>query len=47
MYAIQQVREEHTKFSRLLGLLGEYFDKGQVLVFVDRQEDCDTLFREV
>ena len=42
-----QVREEHTKFPRLLELLGKYFDEGQVLIFVERQEDCDSLFREV
>jgi len=42
-----EVREDDTKFHRLLELLGEWNEKGSILVFVDRQETCDNLFRDL
>ena len=42
-----EVHEEPDKFLRLLQLLGIYFEKGNVLVFVDKQEKCDQLFAEL
>ncbi len=35
------------KLRRLCEVLREYRDEGQILVFVDRQEGCDALFREL
>ncbi|OZJ04765.1 hypothetical protein BZG36_01868 [Bifiguratus adelaidae] len=47
-----EVREESTKFVRLLEILGEFFneaenDDGRVLIFVDRQEAADNLLRDL
>jgi ATP-dependent RNA helicase DDX46/PRP5 len=42
-----EVREENTKFSRLLQLLSEWQDRGLILVFVDRQEAVDHLFSDL
>jgi ATP-dependent RNA helicase DDX46/PRP5 len=39
-----EVREEGTKFARTLQLLGEWYEKGSILVFTDTQERCDELF---
>ena len=38
---------EGGKFKRLLKWMGQYFDKGCVLVFVDTQERCDGLFAKL
>jgi ATP-dependent RNA helicase DDX46/PRP5 len=42
-----QVRPEDEKFRRLLQLLGTWYEKGQILVFVDTQQRCDNLFMEL
>eukprot|EP00871_Galdieria_phlegrea_P004588 jgi/Galph1/512/GphlegSOOS_G5160.1 len=42
-----EVRKEETKFLRLLELIGEWYDKGSILVFVDRQENADRIFNEL
>jgi len=42
-----EVREEKTKFFRLLELLGEWYTKGNVLIFVEKQTDADNLFKEL
>ena len=34
------------RFLRLLELLGEWYEKGKILVFVHSQEKCDSLFKE-
>lgn len=39
-----EVREEGSKFARTLQLLGEWYERGSILVFVDTQERCDELF---
>jgi len=44
---IIEVHEEEDKFLRLLQLLGVWYEKGSVLVFVDKQEKCDQLFQEL
>jgi ATP-dependent RNA helicase DDX46/PRP5 len=44
---IVEVHEEEDKFLRLLQLLGLYYEKGSVLIFVDRQEKADQLFGEL
>lgn len=44
---IVEVHDESNKFLRLLQLLGEWYERGSVLVFVDKQEKCDQLFQDV
>ncbi|XP_078576628.1 putative ATP-dependent RNA helicase DDX46 isoform X2 [Branchiostoma floridae x Branchiostoma japonicum] len=41
------VLEEEQKFFKLLELLGNYQEKGSVLVFVERQEVADTLLKDL
>ena len=41
------VIEEDDKFLKLLELLGYFSSRGLVLVFVERQEACDTLFKDL
>lgn len=42
-----EVREAGDRFLRLLEILGDYSGKGKVLVFVNSQEKCDQLFRDL
>ena len=42
-----QIRKEDEKFKRLLQLLGKWYEKGQILVFVDTQTHCDQLFADL
>lgn len=42
-----EVRSEESKFLRLLQLLGVWYEKGSILIFVDRQENADRIFREL
>ena len=43
-----EVREASTKFPRLLEILGQWYPRNQnILVFVDKQEAVDTLFRQI
>jgi len=42
-----EVHEEHDKFLRLLQLLGIWYERGSVLIFVDKQEKCDQLFHDL
>jgi len=44
---IIEVHEEADKFLRLLQLLGVWYEKGSVLIFVDKQDKCDQLFQDV
>lgn len=44
---IIEIREATTKFLRLLEILGEWNDKGSILIFVDRQLEADELFKEL
>ena len=39
--------EESEKYFKLLELLGQYQERGSVLVFVERQEDADRLLKEL
>jgi ATP-dependent RNA helicase DDX46/PRP5 len=36
-----------TKFLRLLQLLGEWYEQGHILIFVDSQQTCDALFKSL
>lgn len=42
-----EVRTEESKFRRLLQLLGLWYERGSILVFVDRQDNADRIFREL
>ena len=42
-----EVRPEGERFLRLLELLGEWYEKGKILVFVHSQEKCDSLFKDL
>ncbi|XP_062115390.1 DEAD-box ATP-dependent RNA helicase 42-like [Humulus lupulus] len=42
-----EVRPENERFFRLLELLGEWYEKGKILIFVHSQEKCDALFRNL
>lgn len=44
---IIEVHEDDDKFLRLLQLLGIWYEKGSVLIFVDKQEKCDQLFQDL
>ena len=44
---VVEVHEDSDKFMRLLQLLGVWYEKGSVLVFVDTQEKCDQLFHDL
>ncbi|EXB56258.1 DEAD-box ATP-dependent RNA helicase 42 [Morus notabilis] len=42
-----EVRHENERFLRLLELLGEWYEKGKILIFVHSQEKCDALFKDL
>ncbi|XP_050208052.1 DEAD-box ATP-dependent RNA helicase 42 [Mercurialis annua] len=42
-----EVRPESERFLRLLELLGEWSEKGKILIFVQSQEKCDVLFKDL
>ncbi|XP_065881587.1 DEAD-box ATP-dependent RNA helicase 42 [Euphorbia lathyris] len=42
-----EVRPENQRFLRLLELLGEWYEKGKILIFVQSQDKCDALFRDM
>lgn len=42
-----EVRSEDSKFFRLLELLGTWYEKGSTLIFVDRQDNADRIFRDL
>lgn len=42
-----EVRPESERFLRLLEILGEWYEKGKILIFVQSQDKCDALFRDL
>ena len=42
-----EVRQESDRFLRLLELLGEWYEKGKMLIFVHSQDRCDSLFKDL
>ncbi|CAM6083109.1 unnamed protein product [Calypogeia fissa] len=42
-----EVRPDSERFLRLLELLGEWYEKGKILIFVHSQEKCDSLFKDL
>lgn len=41
------ILEEEQKFYKLLEILGHYQDKGSIIIFVDKQENADTLLKDL
>ena len=41
------VLEEDAKFLKLLEILGHYYDQGSTIIFVDKQENADTLLKDL
>eukprot|EP01132_Coremiostelium_polycephalum_P010951 gene10951-13415_t len=44
---IVEVRPDETRFRRLMELLSTWYHKGQILIFTNRQETTDNLFRQL
>ena len=42
-----ELRAEEDRFLRLLEILGLWYEKGKLLIFVSSQEKCDDLFRNL
>ena len=42
-----ELRPEGERFLRLLEILGQWVEQGKVLIFVQTQEQCDNLFRDL
>ena len=42
-----ELRPEGERFLRLLEILGQWYERGKVLIFVQTQEQCDNLFRDL
>lgn len=42
-----EIRAEGERFLRLLELLGEWYERGKILIFVSSQDRCDSLFRDL
>ena len=42
-----ELRAEDDRFLRLLEILGAWYEKGKLLIFVSSQEKCDDLFRNL
>lgn len=42
-----EVIDEDKKLSRLLDIISEWQGKGSILVFVERQESADRIFRDL
>lgn len=41
------VLEEDQKFLKLLEILGHYYNQGSTIIFVDKQENADTLLKDL
>eukprot|EP00948_MAST-09A_sp_MAST-9A-sp1_P002383 g2383.t1 len=44
---VEHFDDEALKFRRLLQILGKWWNKGQILIFVDSQRFCDQLFTQL
>jgi ATP-dependent RNA helicase DDX46/PRP5 len=42
-----EIIDEHAKITRLLAHLTDWYEKGCILIFVDRQDEADELFRDL
>lgn len=41
------VLDEDQKFLKLLEVLGQFYERGQIIIFVDKQESADSLFKDL
>ncbi|MCL4116650.1 UNVERIFIED_CONTAM: hypothetical protein GTU68_039520 [Idotea baltica] len=41
------ILEDEQKFLKLLELLGKFYEAGQIIIFVDKQESADSLFKDL
>ncbi|XP_042243430.1 probable ATP-dependent RNA helicase DDX46 isoform X1 [Homarus americanus] len=41
------ILDEDQKFLKLLEILGQYYERGQIIIFVDKQENADSLFKDL
>ena len=44
---IVEMRDEQDRFLRALELLGEWYERGKIILFVSSQEKCDRVFRDL
>ena len=44
---IVEMRDENDRFLRALELLGEWYERGKIILFVSSQEKCDRVFRDL
>ena len=44
---MEVIPSQEDKFWRLMELLGQHYDKGSILIFVDKQVESDELFKEL
>jgi ATP-dependent RNA helicase DDX46/PRP5 len=44
---VEVLQTEEDKLWKLIELLGEWYDKGSILVFVEKQIEADQLFKEL
>jgi ATP-dependent RNA helicase DDX46/PRP5 len=42
-----EIVEENDKFLKLLEILGDWYEQGSILIFVDKQIEADDLFKEL
>jgi ATP-dependent RNA helicase DDX46/PRP5 len=42
-----EMREEEDRFLRALELLGEWYERGKIIIFVAKQDKCDRVFRDL
>lgn len=44
---VEVLESEDEKFLKLMALLGEWYDKGSILIFVEERNEADDLFKEL
>jgi ATP-dependent RNA helicase DDX46/PRP5 len=44
---VEVIPSQEDKFWRLMEILGQFYDKGSILIFVDKQVEADELFKEL
>lgn len=47
MWQVIEIRPVADRFLRLLEILGQWYEKGKVLIFVKGRAECDNLFRDL
>ncbi len=44
---VEVLKNKEEKLFKLIELLGEWYDKGSILIFVEKQTEADDLFKEL